>query len=320
MIDLAIAGLGGWGKNLVKSVQGKSGTVRFAAAATRTPAKVADFCREHDIRLSDDLSSVLGDPDIDAVVVAGPAQLHAEVAMAALEANKHVMVIKPLALFKKDAEALRRTAEDRGLVLAMGYDRCFVPAADELRKRVASGDLGKIIHAEGNFCVDRYFGLPEGDWKSSDENSQPGSLADHMLYMMIELMGPVETLSVQASRMAAPVDISDTASVSMTFASGASGSLTAIGVTPVFQRLHLFGTDGWAEIRNNRRFEYVPIKGEGEVIEFPVFDALNAQLERFAAAIAGERVFPVSPEQAVAGVAALEAMGRSAKSGQKEAV
>jgi predicted dehydrogenase len=320
MINLGIAGLGGWGKNLVNAIQGKSDNIQFVAAANRTPAKVADFCQEKNIRLSDDVSSILDDAEINAVVVAGPSQLHAEIAMAALEADKHVMVIKPLALFKKDAEALRQAAEQRGLVLALGYDRCFHPASDELRKCVADGKLGKIIHAEGNFCVDRYRGLPEGDWKGSDENSQPGSLTDHMLYRMIELLGPVESLTVQASRHAATEEISDTAAVALKFASGISGHLTAIGVTPVFHRLHLFGTEGWAEIRNDRRYEFKPLKGDGTVIEFDVVDALNAQLEAFAAAINGERTFPVTPEDAVASVAALEAMGRSAKSGQTEIV
>ena len=320
MIKLGIAGLGSWGKNLVNGIQGKSDKVQFVAAATRTPSKVSDICQDKNIRLSDDLSSILDDPDINAVVVAGPAQLHAEVAMAALEANKHVMVIKPLALFKKDAEALRQAAAERGLVLALGYDRCFHPASDELRKYVAEGKLGKIIHAEGNFCVDRYRGLPQGDWKGSDENSQPGSLTDHMLYRMIELLGPVESLTVQASRHAATEEISDTAAVALKFTSGISGHLTAIGVTPAFHRLHLFGTEGWAEIRNDRHFEFKPLQGDSTVIEFPAIDALHAQLEAFAAAINGEQPYPVSPEDAVASVAALEAMGRSAKSGKTETV
>jgi hypothetical protein len=124
----------------------------------------------------------------------------------------------------------------------------------------------------------------------------------------------------QAAHLVAPVEMSDTVTVSMRFASGASGSLTAIGVTPVFQRLHLFGTEGWAEIRNNRRFEFRPLKGEAAVIEFPAFDAQKCQLESFAAAVTGEAPFPVSPEDAVAGVAALEAMGRSAVSGRMETV
>jgi predicted dehydrogenase len=62
------------------------------------------------------------------------------------------------------------------------------------------------------------------------------------------------------------------------------------------------------------------LKGEGTVTEFPAFDALKRQLESFAAAITGDAPFPVSPDDAMAGVAALEAMGRSAQSGRIETV
>jgi len=79
----------------------------------------------------------------------------------------------------------------------MGYDRCFLPAVDELRNRAKAGHLGRIIQAEG-------------DWKSIDANSQPGSLADHMLYTMIELVGPVDSFFVQAAHLAARVDTSET--------------------------------------------------------------------------------------------------------------
>ncbi len=137
-----------------------------------------------------------------------------------------------------------------------------------------------------------------------------------MLYAMIELIGPVQEVHAQGLRQVIEVDIADTASVMLRFAGGASGLLTAIGVTPDFQRLHLFGTDGWAEIRANRRFEFQPMKGDSTVIDFPAFDALKCELETFAAAAAGEMAFPVTPDDAVAGVAALEAMAKSAASGQ----
>ena len=58
------------------------------------------------------------------------------------------MVIKPLALFRRDAEQLSLVAKERNLVLAVGHDR---PAVDKLRKCVRAGDLGRIVHAEGIF-------------------------------------------------------------------------------------------------------------------------------------------------------------------------
>jgi predicted dehydrogenase len=137
-----------------------------------------------------------------------------------------------------------------------------------------------------------------------------------MLYTMVELMGPVEELTVQALHLAAAVDIADTTSVSMRFASGASGVLAAIGVTPRFERLQLFGTEGWVEIRQGRRFEFSPIEGEGTVIDFPAANLLRRQLEAFAAAARGEAPYPVTLDHAVAGVAALEAMDKSAVDGK----
>jgi len=320
MFRVAIVGLGSWGRRLVDSVQGKSDAIRFAAAATRTPSKVEDYCRRKDIRLTGDLAAVLGDPAIEGIVVAGPAHVHAELGLAALGAGKHLMVIKPLAQCRADAEALRDAAARVGRVLAMGHDRCFLPAVAELRRRHAAGALGRILHAEGDFCVDRYFAMREDDWKIGENRSPPGSLADHMLYTMIELMGPVAELSAQALHLAAPVDIGDTTALRMRFASGASGALTAIGVTPRYERLHFFGTEGWVEIRQGRRFEFMPRQGEGEVIDFPEFDMLRAQLEAFAAAALGEAPYPIRPDDAVAGVAALEAMGLSADSGKPVAV
>lgn len=316
MFDAAIIGLGYWGRRLVGAVQGTSDTIRFAAAVTRTRSKIEKFAAGHGIRVEEDYDGVLADPDIDGVVVAGAAGVHAAHALAALEAGKHVLVIKPLALTRADAEALRDMAAAKGVVLAMGYDRCFLPAVDELRRRVAAGELGRILHAEGNFCVSRYLGLEAGSWKSEPAQVQPGSLADHMLYTMIELIGPVAELHAQGLRQVVELDISDTASVMMRFESGASGLLTAIGVTPNFERLQMFGTEGWAAIRDNRRFEFQPMEGDGTVIDFADFDVLKCQLESFAAAAAGTAEFPVSPDDAVAGVAALEAMAISAAGGQ----
>lgn len=316
MFDVAIVGLGSWGRRLVDAVQGKSAAIRFTAAVARTPSKVEDFAARHGNRVSDDYDAVLGDQAVAGIVVAGPAGVHAAHALAALEAGKHVLVIKPLALTRADAEALRQVAAAKGLLLAMGYDRCFLPAVDELRRRVKAGDLGRILHAEGNFCVTRYAGLKGGDWKTDAAQSPPGGLADHMLYTMIELIGPVRELYVQALRQVVEVDIADTASVMLRFAGGASGLLTGIGVTPNFHRLHLFGTEGWAEIRANTRFEYQPLKGDSIVTEFAAFDALKCELETFAAAAAGDAVFPVSPDDAVAGAAALEAMAKSGASGK----
>ena len=315
MFDLGIVGLGGWGRRLVGSVQGASDAVRFVRAATRTPSKVEEFASGHGIALGDAYGDILGDASIDGVVICSPGLLHVAHAMAAIEAGKHVLSIKPLAQTRADAEALYAAADKAGVFLGLGYERCFLPAIDELRRRVKAGELGRIIHAEGAYCVSRYVDMTGDNWKSDATVAPPGALADHMLYPMIELIGPVEELTAQGSHQATDLDVSDTASVMLRFAGGVGGLLTAIGVTPEFSRLQFFGTGGWAEIRGASRFEFAPLKGDSTVIDFPAFDTLRAQLESFAGAATGAGEFPMSRISAIAGVAAVEAMGRSAASG-----
>jgi predicted dehydrogenase len=314
LFNLAIIGLGSWGERLVESVQGKSDIVRFTHAVSRDPSRLADFSTTHGIATSDDYDAVLSDPAVDGVVVSGAGHLHAPQGIEAATAGKHVLVIKPFANYRKDAEALRDAARKSGVLAALGYDRCFSPAVHALRERV--GTLGKIIHAEGNFCVDRYRGYTAGDWKTSLESNPPGSLADHMLYTMIELVGPVAHLSAQGMSQVVTEDFVDSSTVMMRFSSGASGSLTAIGVTPIFHRLHLFGSEGWAEIRGNTWLEVHTRQGKPEILNLAPTDMLKAELETFAAAASGTAKWPVSMEVAIAGVAALEAMRDSARSGK----
>jgi predicted dehydrogenase len=318
MLNAGIIGLGGWGRRLVDSVQGKSDRIRFVAAVTGTPTKAEAFAGMHGFTVGADLAAMLADPAVEAVVSAGPAGLHAPHALAALKAGKPVLAVKPLAVTQADAEALTEAARASGVLLALGYNRLFMPAMQELRKRVAAGELGTLLHAEGNFCVDRHFKLkPGADWKTDTAQVLAGALADHPLYAMIALLGPVAEVVAQGSSRALPaLPIADTTAALLRFESGASGLLTAIGATANYERTTVFGSKGWAEVRDGSRFAFQPVGGEATTIAFDAFDAERAELEAFAAAVAGEQPFPVPVADAVHSVAVMEAMNRAARSGE----
>jgi predicted dehydrogenase len=317
MLNVGLIGLGGWGKRLVEAVQGKSDRIRFAAAVTGTPAKSEAFATKHGFKVGNDLKSMLADPSVHAVVSSGPAGLHAAHSLAALEAGKPVLAVKPMALKRADAEALRAAAQKSGALLALGYNRCFFPAVAELRKRVAAGELGTLLHMEGNFCVDRYFKLkPGADWKTEPSQVLAGALADHPLYAMIELLGPVAEVVSHASTRATKLPIADATATLLRFANGASGLLTAIGATATYERTTVFGSKGWAEIREGEHFTLQPIEGDARTAHLPADDPERVELEAFAAAVAGEKPFPVTVDDAVHSVAVLEAMDRSARTGQ----
>jgi predicted dehydrogenase len=315
VINAAIIGLGGWGRRLVNSVHGKSERIRFAAAVVRRPDRSAGFAAEHGMEVGSDLNAVLEDPAIDAIVVSSAAGVHASQGLAAIEAGKPAMVIKPLGISSAEAFALRDAAKARGQVLALGYNRCFLPANAELRRLVADGALGTALHAEGNFCVDRYPHVAADDWKADETQSPPGALTDHMLYEMIRMLGPVAEATAHAGTRAGLPTLKDTTATLLRFENGATGLLTAIGATADFLRLHVFGTKGWAEIRGTGDFTMHTIDGKSEEKTFPKFDAERAELEALADAIEGRAEFPVTPDQAAHSVAVLEAIRTSAGSG-----
>src|SRR4029077_2573303 len=105
MIRSAIVGLGGWGRSLVTSVQGKSDDIRFVAAHTRTRATAEDFCRDQTVPLADSNEQAVAEPGIDAVGLATPHTLHEQQVLAAAAAGKHLHAEKPITLARGSAGA-----------------------------------------------------------------------------------------------------------------------------------------------------------------------------------------------------------------------
>jgi predicted dehydrogenase len=92
----------------------------------------------------DDLGQLLVDPAVEAVAVATPPASHLEVAMAAIEAGKHVLVEKPLASSYAEGRALVNAAEERGVVLMCDHTYCYTPAVQRIRELVHTGVLGDL--------------------------------------------------------------------------------------------------------------------------------------------------------------------------------
>lgn len=97
-------------------------------------------------RASLDWHEVIEDKNIDVICIAAPSIIHAEVAIAAARAGKHVFCEKPLALNMKDAEEMVKAVEDNGVVNMIGFNFRRVPALVLAKQLIESGTLGKIYH------------------------------------------------------------------------------------------------------------------------------------------------------------------------------
>jgi predicted dehydrogenase len=313
MLALGIVGLGGWGRRIVEAVQGKSDRVRIHAAVVGRPERSADFAASHGIELSDDYATILDNPALPGVISCGPAPLHAMHSLSALQAGKSVLAIKPLAQSAKEALALEEAAEETGALLALGYDRCFYPNVAEMRRRLQSGVLGRLLHAEGNFCVDRYGSIAPDSWKADPAQVTAGSLADHMLYLMIETLGPVSEVHTMTQSDVSSNNLADTSAVLLKMANNTTGMLTAIGTTADYFRFQVFGTQGWLQLEGANQLTLQPVGGQRETLSLSGPDPLLAEVEAFADAVTGKHTFPVPAQDALHSAVVLEAMDRSAR-------
>jgi predicted dehydrogenase len=144
VIKLAVVGYGYWGPNIVRNVMERP-ELELWGLCDMNPERLSKFsARYPGARTSSDLDEVLADPTVDAVSIATPPATHYPLVKRALEAGKHVLVEKPLATCRADAEELVALAERTGLTLMPGHTFLYSPAVNKVRELIDSGQLGEI--------------------------------------------------------------------------------------------------------------------------------------------------------------------------------
>jgi predicted dehydrogenase len=147
-IGVAVVGAGYWGPNLVRNFQGSASfQLRWLCDLDRSRAERV-VGRYSTVQVTTELSEVLADPAVHAVAVATPAGTHVEVALAALQAGKHVLVEKPLAVTVEGARHLVDEAQSRHLTLMCDHTYCYTPVVSRIRELVQSGALGEIQYID----------------------------------------------------------------------------------------------------------------------------------------------------------------------------
>lgn len=139
-------GLGYWGPNLLRTMSAVHGAEVVAVADLDSERLVEAAQGGRPIATTRDYRQLLQRADIDAIVIATPASLHGRLAREALEAGKHVLVEKPLALSAAEGEQLAELAEGRNLVLMVGHTFLYNAAVRRLKRYLDEGDLGEVFY------------------------------------------------------------------------------------------------------------------------------------------------------------------------------
>jgi len=315
-IRAAIVGLGRWGQNLVTSLSDQPDpALRFIHGVTRTPVKVVDFATRHDFEVTDDFDAMLDDPAIEAVVLATPHSQHCAQICKAAQAGKHVFVEKPLALGLDEAREAIAQCNKHDVVLAVGFNRRFLPAFKELSGAFNAGAFGTALHVDANFSGPFGYDYTADMWRGTSAENPAGGMAAmgiHMLDAMIHLLGPVRCVSTLSRRRAVDAPLDDTTNVQLDFESGVTGSLTTLMATAVNWQFQLFGSSGWGAMRDQHTLEINLLGQDPTRVQHDTNDTLADELAAFAACILGQGDFPVTQREALAGASAMEAISMSA--------
>ena len=146
LIRIGVIGYGYWGPNLVRNFADLDGC-RVVAVCDRDPTRVAVAERRYPgVRGTTDAQALIDAPDVDAVVVATPVAAHYDLASAALEAGKHVLVEKPLASTAEEAERLIELAARRKRVLMVDHTFVYTGAVRKMRELVMAGEIGDTYY------------------------------------------------------------------------------------------------------------------------------------------------------------------------------
>ncbi len=200
-----------------------------------------------------DYREVITRDDVDAVDICLPHYLHAEVAIAAAEAGKHILIEKPIANTLEEADAMIEAAKKSGVVLMVAHNERYMPVYRKAKDLVEQGFLGRIFLARADH--NQFVSIDSRHWLWRKETAGGGVLIGsgiHRVDILRWLVG--EIVRVWHRQVIVPERFSDeveAASVTIfEFADGAIGELTcnwsAYGATsaPWYELLWLYGTEG----------------------------------------------------------------------------
>lgn len=244
-----LIGTSGFADAVFAPVLRNAGQELLGASGSSAEGSAAFAARHGTPRAYDSVIQLLHDPNIEIVWVASPNHLHVDHVRQALQAGKHVLAEKPLAITGPGAMELAMLADQLDLRLGVGYQGRFHPALRDLRQLITGGSLGDVAFIRSSWQT-QYAGLPD-EWRLDPESSGGWAIMDigtHTLDAALWLTGFPETHLI-GSRLSTQhwhVGVDDLAVLLLQLGNATGVVETATGVQGPVNRIEVHGTRGWA--------------------------------------------------------------------------
>ena len=253
--------------------------------------RAEEMAKEYGGKGTDDFQEVLANPVVEAVEICTPHYNHAHLVLAALNAGKHVLVEKPMAINVEDAKEMIATAQNKGLQLGVIFQNRYNEASRAVKEAIEKGELGQIRGARAFLTwhrSDEYYKLDP--WRGTWAQEGGGVLinqAIHTLDLMQWLMGEIKTVSASCRRWGHPhIEVEDTAEAYFRFANGALGCFYANNCYPTDEPIffEITGDRGKAQILADRATiiidgESREVKPQAESVSHPAYWGRGHQIQ-----------------------------------------
>jgi predicted dehydrogenase len=314
MKTIAVIGCGYWGRNLVRNFS-QLGVLHTVCDLTpQGRAIAAELAPE--ARIVASLAEVADDPQIQGVVVATPAETHHTVAEQMLKAGKDLFVEKPLALTFEQGRTLVELARRHERMLMVGHVLEYHPAIVQLRELINTGALGKIQYIYSNR-------LNLG--KIRTEENILWSFAPHDIAVILRLVGDLPFQVIACGGSYIQPNIADVTITNLLFDNGVRAHIHVSWLHPFKeQRLVVIGSKKMASFDDVskqlvlydqrvdvKQGEPIPVKGEGELVDFAPDEPLRLECQAFLQAIATRQPSITDGESGLRVLKVLQAAQRS---------
>ena len=164
-VRVGIVGLGFIGPHHMEAIR-RLGFAEVTAIAQSSEKSAREKAEHHFIGKSyGDWREMVADPDIDVIDVTTPTHLHAPIALAAIEAGKHIIVDKPMALSTDEARQMHEAAKAAGVVNAVTFSIRYNVMLQQLRAMITRGDIGKVNYIQGHYFQEWLLKESDFNWR-----------------------------------------------------------------------------------------------------------------------------------------------------------
>lgn len=283
----------------------------------------ADISQRFHVPLMESLEELLTNQMVDAVYIAVPHYLLAPLTRQVLEAHKHALTEKPLAITLDEIDQLTSLAAGLHLALGVFYEMRYAPAHAAARELVQAGAIGNIFAVQLQTLIDKplgywksgYIGRSRDPWRGIKAQSGGGIVlmnTSHLLDALFYITGLVVSRATAVlGTLVAKVEVEDTASAILQFNNGAIGSLIAgahVSGSHAEERFSIFGTEGQIHVpdpygsgplriylkKKTRGFA----AGQWHAIDFEPVPIYRCAIEDFVRAVQSSQRIPIDAQAA----------------------